>query len=76
MISDIYSAFLEVQKEQADTESVMAELSLGRKVRVAPMKKWNTLQERIQTVAGEYQQYKNDNNVLDFLRTMSYNINI
>ena len=67
---------MELQKEQADTESCVAELSLGRKVKALPKQKWVTVQERIQDVASEYETYKRDGNVIDFLRTLSYNINL
>ena len=46
---DIYSALTELQKEQADTESMVVELCLGKKVRALPMRKWVELQERIQS---------------------------
>ena len=36
----------QLQKEQADMESMVAELSLDKKVRAAASQKWVTLQER------------------------------
>jgi len=51
---DSYSTLRELQKDQADTESMVAELSLGKKVRAAPRQKWVILQERMQSVAAEY----------------------
>lgn len=35
---DLYSAIMEIQKEQADTEITLTELSLGRNVKAAPKK--------------------------------------
>lgn len=45
--SDLYSAFTEFKKEQVDTEITIAELSLGRKVKTAPKRKWLDHQLRI-----------------------------
>ena len=73
---DMFSALQEFQKEQAETESSVAELALGRKVRASPKQKWLAAQTRIQTVTTEYEDYKEDNTVLEFLRALSYNINI
>lgn len=73
---DVYSALLELQKEQADTESMVAELSLGRKVRAQPQKKWVASQLRIQTIAEKYEEHKANNTVLDYLRSLSYSINV
>lgn len=42
---DLYSILTEIQKEQADTEVAIAELSLGRSVRAAPKKKWYLLKK-------------------------------
>ena len=35
---DLFSALVEFQKEQADSEIAIAEISLGRKVKAAPKK--------------------------------------
>lgn len=73
---DVYSALQEIQKEQGDTESMVAELSLGRKVKAAPRQKWITLQERIQTVATEYEDYKANDDVMEYLRIQASNIHM
>lgn len=71
---DLYSLLTEVQKEQADTECAIAELSLGRSVKAAPKKKWYLLQSRLQAITASYEDYKRENKLLDFLRAISYNI--
>ena len=73
---DIYSALTELQKEQGDTGSMVAELSISKKVRASPKRKWVELQERIQSVARKYNEYKAKNDVYTYLRTLSYNVNI
>jgi len=57
---DFYTALREFQKEQADTKSMVAKLSIGRKVRAAPKQKWVTMQKRIQSVVANYSDYKDD----------------
>lgn len=73
---DMFSALGELQKEQGDTESIIAELAMGRKVRALPKKKWVTAQERIQGIVAQYESYINDDKVIDYLRTLSYNIDL
>ena len=73
---DLYSALQELLKEQADTEIMVAELALGRKVKSAPRKKWLDVQNRIQDITLEYQNYKDNDDVLRYLRTLSYNVTL
>lgn len=71
---DLYSALNEFQKEQADTEIAIAELSLGRMVKAAPKKKWLAHQNRIRDTVTDYELYKNDERLLDFLKSIAYNV--
>lgn len=73
---DLFSALEELKKEQADTESMIAELSLGRRVKAAPRKKWMDYQQRIENVAQDYEEYKANDEVLEYLRLMALNIHI
>lgn len=73
---DLFTALRELQLEQPDTETILAELSAERKVKALPRHKWVLAQERIQGLTAEYQDYKDNNNVLEFLRIMSNNIDI
>lgn len=73
---DMYTFLRELQKEQADTEVSLAELSLGRKVKAAPKQKWLQVQERIHSIVAEYDDYKRGDRILDYLRTIGYNINL
>lgn len=73
---DIYSALKELQREQGDTEIMIAELSLGRRVKAMPRKKWIDMQQRIQDISLEYETYKDADDVLGYLRTLSYNFNL
>ena len=74
---DMYTFLKEIQKEQADTEVSIAELSLGKKVKAAPKKKWLDLQARIRSVVLQYDdEYKSQNRVLDYLRTVGYNVSL
>ena len=71
---DLYSAFKELQKEQGDTEIYIVELSLGRKIKAAPKKKWVDTQDRLRRIAKKYDDYKNTGRVLDYMRSIAYNI--
>ncbi len=39
-LPDFYSLLNEIQKEQADSEIMVAELSLGWQIKAAPKRKW------------------------------------
>ena len=70
----MYSFLLQLQKEQGDTEIAITELCLGRSVKAAPKKKWLMYQNRIQNIANEYINYKNNGTELEFLELIGSNI--
>lgn len=71
---DLYSALREIQKEQADTEMAITELSLGRMVKAAPKKKWKDAQDKLCAIARHYETYNEENRILDYLEALAYNI--
>ena len=71
---DLYSALSEIQKEQADSEVAVAELSLGRRIKGAPKRKWIDLHDRIEGIVPNYTNYKNENNEFEYLRTLAHTI--
>ena len=54
---DEYSFIREIQKEQEDTEIVVVELSLGRKVKAALKRKWVEFQGRLQRIVLNIDSY-------------------
>lgn len=73
---DLYAALSEIQKEQGDTDIALAELAMGKAVKAAPKRKWLTLKNRIKHIVSEYEDYRARNQVLDYLRTLGYNITL
>lgn len=72
---DLYAALTELQKEQADTEVAVAELSLGKKVKSSPKHKWLELHTRIGGIVTRYNvDYKEKNDDLLYLRTLAHTI--
>jgi len=71
---DLYAAVTELQREQAFTESCIAELALGKLVKTAPRTKWLELQNRIQGITAHYNAYKARGEEVDYLRTIGHNI--
>lgn len=67
---DIYSFIKNVLKEQGDTEIAVVELSLGRKIKAAPKKKWVETQTRIRRIALNYETYE----ILDYLKAVGQTI--
>lgn len=71
---DFYSFLQEIQKEQADTEIAITEMSLGRKVKANPKKKWIDYQDKIRNITQEYQNYKSRARELEYLANIGSNI--
>lgn len=70
---DFYSCLIEFQKER-DTETCMAELGLGKSVKAAPKREWIAIQERLRRIAEEYEDYKSEGRIIEYLEAMSYNV--
>ena len=69
---DLHSFIKEMQSEQGYTEICITELALGKRVRDAPKKKWEELQERIESISADY----NLNDVMNYLDRISSNVRI
>ncbi len=65
-----------IQKEQADSEIMVTELSLGWRVKAAPKQKWLEIQSRLQRIVENYNEFETDEKELEFLKPTAYNINI
>lgn len=63
---DIYLFIKEIKKEQGDTEIAVVELSLGRRVKAAPKKKWVDTQRKLQRIVLNYEDYT----ILDYLKAV------
>ena len=69
--SDIYTFLNEFQKEQADYETLITELSLGRKVKAPQKKKWETLNAKFMSVAS-----KEENRTIEYLTLLANTITL
>ncbi len=50
----------EIQKKQTDYEIMVTELSLGRRVKAAPKRKWLKIQSRLRRMIENDNEYKTD----------------
>lgn len=50
------------------------EWSPGRTVKAAPKKTWSTLQAKIRTIVLNYDEYKDQERVSDFLRAIASSV--
>lgn len=73
---DLYSCIKEFQKEQGDVETTILEANLGRNPKAAPKKQWVQTQLRLQKIVLNYNNYKNNGEILNYLRNVSYNFHI
>ncbi len=74
--SDLYFLMNEIQKEQANSEIMITELSLGRRVKAALKWNWSEVQSTVRRIVENYNEYKTDRKELEFFKSMDYSINI
>ena len=70
----MYLFLTQLQKEQGDTEISVTEICLGIYVKATPKKKWIQYQNRIQNIAIDYENYKDQGNKLEYLELIGSNI--
>jgi len=63
-----YAFLRELQKEQSSTETLMEELDLGRPIRDPQKRKYKVVTERLQRITLRYEKYKQNEDVLRYLR--------
>ena len=73
---DLYTLISELQKEQAHTESIVAELSAGKRVKALPQKKWLDAQIRMRRILETYEEHVEDETEMEYLQNLSQNIYI
>lgn len=54
---DLYNFIKPVQKEQGDTEIAIVKLSLERKIKAAPKKKWQEMETKLHRIVLNYDSY-------------------
>lgn len=64
----------EMQKEQADVETMMRQLSLGQKIKKKRDTHTQIIDDRIFNIVSRYQSYVEDDNVLGYLRAIGHNL--
>ena len=62
---DLYTLISELQKEQAHTESIVAELS--KRVKALPQKKWLDAQMRKRRIMETYEEHVEDETEMEYL---------
>ena len=65
-----------MQKEQADVEIMKRQLQLGQKVRKNPDPKRILKEEEMYAMVSVYDQQFEDDEVLEFLKNVGYNIRL
>ncbi|KAJ4444831.1 hypothetical protein ANN_06628 [Periplaneta americana] len=64
----VYGLLNEFVKEEADTETTIAQMELGQVVRKKPKKKWLCIQARIQNIVSEYTFFREEERLGGTLR--------
>ena len=69
---DLFTAIIELQKEQGSAEVCITELALAKKFKTAPNRKWTELQHWLEGIAAEYGSIP----TLEYLERLGDTINI
>jgi len=69
----LYTNLAEFKKEQNDIKTILAQVDLGQSAKAAPKKKWLIAQRRIRSLVATYETYREEDWVLEYLRTLGHN---
>ena len=71
-----YYLLREVKKEQRDVDMMVMELELNRRVKVPQRHKYAAVTQRLHEAALEYETYRAEGRILDYLRRCGYNFTL
>ncbi|KAK3920167.1 Nuclear fusion protein BIK1 [Frankliniella fusca] len=71
-----YHWLTEIRKEQRDTDVMMRELQMGRRIKAPRRAKYDAVNKRLQAAAAEYDEYKEERRILDFLSRCGQNFTL
>ena len=66
----LYAFSKEILKEKGDIEIAMVELSLGKKIKVAPRKKSLDVQKKLRRIVQNYEDYS----ILEYMKAVGYRL--
>ena len=72
----LYSALTEFKKEQADTESCIKDLNLGKSVKAASKRKWIELQRRMRSIVLTNEVHRADKTIAEYIENLANVIEI
>ena len=70
----LYAFFTELQKEQSDTESMIREMDLGKRIKKGRSRQQDILNERIRNLVLQYEEKKE--NILQYLLSVGHLIQL
>lgn len=71
-----YAFLKELQKEQGDTETMLREIGLGHKVKRPISVRRRLTENSIFNLVSSYDTYVAENNILQYLKAIGYNLNL
>ncbi|KAK3919917.1 FLYWCH-type zinc finger-containing protein 1 [Frankliniella fusca] len=71
-----YHLLREFRKEEKDTEVMMRELQMGRRIKAPRRTKYIAVNKRLQGAAMDYQEYKEEGRVLEYLTRCGNNFSL
>ena len=72
----LYSFLKELKKEQADVEYIRRELRLGKRVKNLPKNSLQRVEDRIRAIVNDYQAFKDEENELEYLNSLGFNLHL
>jgi len=72
----LYAILKEFQKEEEDTTAMMKDLDGGKMIRQATRKKYQNINLLLQALANNYQEYKQEGRLLDYMEACGHNVGL
>jgi len=71
---DLCSFLGTIKKEEGDVNTLIVEVGLGKRVRAGKRRKYSSLETRLKNVCDNYDDYKVDTRVMEYLHNVGCNI--
>lgn len=71
-----YAFLSELIKEQADSETMLRQISLGQQTKQPRSLEQRRVEKRLLNIVQQYKTYVEEDNVLSYLKNIAYNVNI
>ena len=72
----LYAFLDELRKERRDVEIMISQMQIGQKIRRGAGKKRQQKKEQLYNVVGQYEEYYERGEIIDYLKNVGFNIHM